>query len=101
MERLLLGISHRALYLVQRMLGTKGSHSCLNTVKEVKGNVDIITIRSHSSRSSRPRSQCVLPITCTVDCRAYSGVKKEININFIGVQWNTASTASMAAGLYE
>ena len=101
MERLLLGISHRALYLVQRMLGTRGSHSCLNTVKEVKGNVDIITIRSHSSRGTWPRRHCALPIDFTIDCRAYSGVKKEISINFIGVQWNTASTESMAAGLHE
>ena len=69
--------------------------------EEVKEDVAILTIRSDSSRGTWPRRNCGLPVVSTIDRCAYSGIKKEININFIGVQWDTASNESMVAGLHE
>jgi hypothetical protein len=63
-------------------------------VKEVKGNVDTLTVRSDSSRGMWPRSHCVLPTTCTVDRRPYSSIikytLKEVreNGNTLAVSYN-------------
>ena len=63
-------------------------------VKEVKGNVDTLTVRSDCSRGMWPRSQCVLPTTCTVDCCAYSSIIKytleevKENGNTLAVSYN-------------
>ena len=50
------------------------TRTCLEHEKEVKGNVDTLTVRSDCSRGMWPRSQCVLPVDSTVDRRPYSSV---------------------------
>ena len=58
-----------------RFVGTYTDRQQMNTEwKEVKRNVAILTIRSHSSRGTWPCRHCVLPIDITIDCCTYASV---------------------------
>jgi len=56
-----------------RFVGTYRQHMHKEW-KEVKRNVAILTIRSHSSRGTWPCRHCILPIDITIDCRTYARV---------------------------
>ena len=67
----------------------------------MKEHVAILTIRSNSSRGTWPRGHCGLSIDRTVDCRAYSRIKKILTLILLGYSEILASNESMVAGLHE